>query len=664
MAHTILCVDEDRALNELLAKALRTAGYRVVTAPDGEEALACFERNSPDLVMLDTVLPKRDGFAVLESIREFEGGGEETPVILFSGRSVTSESAERASALGASALLTKPVPLEALLTLLEQELEKREAGDEAPDSEPESDAGGELTGDFDELPFPALLHHVHGLRATGVLYVRSGKKQKAIQVRDGYPIAVKSNLVGECLGNLLVRSGRISRGPLREALRRMRGGGGLQGEILVAMDVLSEEDLSAALRMQAEEKLFEIFSWSQGRFRFAMGSRLQRASALAVDRSPATVIVRGVRERFPLAKVDAFLEAHRDHQLARGESPFYRFQEIDLDPAAQALVEEIEEPARLGDLIGGDEALRRALYGLVATGVLELRAEPRPASASASEVPAATPSLPEGREAPAESPSLSAESVVVRPLPASTGNAQEDLQRQSLAAMAERFSRANYYQILGVPPKASHGQIQQAYERLAQRTHPDRYAHASAAVRSLAERVYGRVDTAFRVLRDPRRRGRHEKGRAGEDPCPTSEQERRSLDGELAFQGGELKLQQRDYEEALRLFGRALELNPDDGEHHAHYGWALHLCHPSDAAMTEEAIEHIRRGLRLARDREKPYLFLGRLYKAVGQNAHAERMFTRALQLNPDCVDALRELRLIRMRKQREKGILRRLFGR
>ena len=662
MAHTVLCVDEDRALNELLAKALRTAGYRVVTAPDGEEALACFERNSPDLVMLDTALPKRDGFAVLESIREFEGGGEETPVILFSVRSVTAESAERASALGAAALLTKPVSLEALLTLLEQQLEKRAAGDEAPGPEPESGASDELTGDFDELPFPALLHHVHGLRATGVLYVRSGKKRKAIQVREGYPIAVKSNLVSERLGNLLVRSGRISKEPLGEALRQMRGGGGLQGEILVAMDVLSEEDLSAALRMQAEEKLFEIFSWSQGRFRFAIGSRLERANALAVDRSPATVILRGVRERFPLAKVDAFLEAQRDHQVARGESPFYRFQEIDLDPTAQAWVEELEEPARLGDLIGGDEALRRALYGLVATGVLELRAEPGPASTS--EVPTATPSLPERREAPAESPSLTVESAVVRPLPASTGNAHEDLLRQSLASMAERFSRANYFPILGVPPKASDGQIQQAYERLAQRTHPDRYAHASAAVRSLAERVFGRVDTAFRVLRDPRRRRRCEKDRAGEDRRPTSEQERRSLDGELAFQGAVIKLQQRDYEEALRLFGRALELNPDDGEHHAHYGWALHLCHPSDPAMTEEAIEHIRRGLRLARDREKPYLFLGRLYKAVGQNAHAERMFTRALQLNPDCVDALRELRLIRMRKQREKGILRRLFGR
>jgi lipopolysaccharide biosynthesis regulator YciM len=80
--------------------------------------------------------------------------------------------------------------------------------------------------------------------------------------------------------------------------------------------------------------------------------------------------------------------------------------------------------------------------------------------------------------------------------------------------------------------------------------------------------------------------------------------------------------------------------------------------------MVEEAIEHVKRGARLARDREKPFLFLGRLYKVIGKVTRAERMFTRAVQIQPGCVEALRELRLINLRKERSKGLIKRMLRR
>ena len=63
-------------------------------------------------------------------------------------------------------------------------------------------------------------------------------------------------------------------------------------------------------------------------------------------------------------------------------------------------------------------------------------------------------------------------------------------------------------------------------------------------------------------------------------------------------------------------------------------------------------------------DREKPYLFLGRLHKAVGRADDAEKMFVRAVQIDPQCLEALRELRLIQMRREKSKGLIGRLFGR
>ena len=116
------------------------------------------------------------------------------------------------------------------------------------------------------------------------------------------------------------------------------------------------------------------------------------------------------------------------------------------------------------------------------------------------------------------------------------------------------------------------------------------------------------------------------------------------------------------YEKALACFGKALELYSAEGDYHAHYGWCLFLCHQDNEMMTEEAIEYVRRGAKLARDREKPYLFLGRLYKAVGRIDAAEKMFTRAVQIRPDCLDALRELRLISMRRRKRRSLLSRFF--
>jgi lipopolysaccharide biosynthesis regulator YciM len=80
--------------------------------------------------------------------------------------------------------------------------------------------------------------------------------------------------------------------------------------------------------------------------------------------------------------------------------------------------------------------------------------------------------------------------------------------------------------------------------------------------------------------------------------------------------------------------------------------------------MAAEAIEHIKRGIKLASHREKPYLFLGRLHKAVGLADQAEKMFLRAVQIEPQCVEAIRELRLIQMRREKSKGLIGRLFRR
>ena len=657
MGASILCVDNDRNLCEILAKALRGEGYRVSTAFDGEHAVGLLRRAPPDFLLLDLMLPKLDGFEVLQQLRAMPEPVGRIPVVLISGASPTPEYRRRAEELRAAGLLRKPVSLETLLSVVARELGRPTQTPARAAAQPAAAPGSDLSGSFDQLPFPALLHQLHGLRATGVLHLSHDRKRKWLRLHDGYPVGVRSNLVNECLGNFLVRAGRITASELAESRRRMKGGK-LQGEMLVAMDLLSEDEVAIALRSQADEKLFEIFSWPAGAFRFEVGGNLQRANEIAVERSPANLILEGVRTRLPIERIDAHFAANSHCLLALSENPFYRFQDIDLDAAQQKLVRGLEKPRRVVEFISADEAIRRTLFALIAAGVLELRGDVANAKPAAARPAAARPDARPAARAPQARPKVSTLREIVRP-------SAEDTKPAELTLLAQRFRSESPFQILGVPENADEQQIQAAYGKLCEQTHPDRVSQSSEAVKALASEVFAMVANAYETLIDPRRRQAYLLGqRKADRDAAERAVGRRALDAEIQFQEGDAALRARDYTTALRCFGRALELYPEEGEYHAHYGWVLHLCHPSDTAMAAEAMEHVQRALKLAPDREKPYLFMGRLCKAIGRPDAAEKMFVRALKIQPDCLDALRELRLINMRREKGKSLIGRLLRR
>ncbi len=99
----ILVVDDDLELLELVCFTMRQAGYLAVEAADGEEALAIFHREQPDLVILDVSLPKLGGFDVLRRLR----GESQTPIMLLTARS-DEDAQVQGLDFGADDYLTKP----------------------------------------------------------------------------------------------------------------------------------------------------------------------------------------------------------------------------------------------------------------------------------------------------------------------------------------------------------------------------------------------------------------------------------------------------------------------------------------------------------------------------------------------------------------------------
>ncbi len=104
---TILVVDDDSAVRAHLAALLDRAGHRVLEAHNADWALDLFQRHRPDLVLLDVVMPERDGYWLARQLRERETG-QWTPIIFLSGRDHDEDLAQGLEA-GGDDYLVKPV---------------------------------------------------------------------------------------------------------------------------------------------------------------------------------------------------------------------------------------------------------------------------------------------------------------------------------------------------------------------------------------------------------------------------------------------------------------------------------------------------------------------------------------------------------------------------
>mgnify|MGYP000391422720 CR=1 FL=1 len=100
---TVLVVDDEAAVRRVLVMRLQLSGYRIICAEDGEQALEMFHNESPDLVVLDVMLPKLDGFAVCRRLRAESC----VPIIFLSAVEAISERVAGLD-LGADDYLPKP----------------------------------------------------------------------------------------------------------------------------------------------------------------------------------------------------------------------------------------------------------------------------------------------------------------------------------------------------------------------------------------------------------------------------------------------------------------------------------------------------------------------------------------------------------------------------
>jgi hypothetical protein len=227
---------------------------------------------------------------------------------------------------------------------------------------------------LDVTPFPTLLAWIARSGWSGSLLLRRDQVKKVVFVQDGVALAVKSNLLYECLGRLLVREGVISEEQCEHSVRAVKTERRMQGEVLIEMGALAASALGPALQRQFHTKLFDVFGWGQGLYRLRDGVG-EGGRDMGPMSEPAELILSGVRQAYPadriridlaayMAQTPTLLVARRDLETLRlsgGESEW-----ADLLDGRRTL-------ASIVSATGGPEGIYRLVYALICLGVLSFR---------------------------------------------------------------------------------------------------------------------------------------------------------------------------------------------------------------------------------------------------------------------------------------------------
>ncbi len=411
VSHSVLLVVPEDAVRLRLVSAVERAGYDCVGVASGEAAIDAFVQRPMDIVCVALRLPGRDGAATVESLR-WAPGGEQAHMVLL-GASHDALALQRETArLGALTCLVGDVSDSSVLRIIENIVRRELRSDSVPppsmaigaheetrrytltDSS-EGDAverhlgirlstPGALRGNLAEVPFTSVLVQIFEKRATGALALQcegdprattaGDCPKKVIFFRRGVPRSVRSNLVDECLGQILCQRGIIEPRVLHDSLQRARAWQGRQGAILLSMGAITPHQLHDVLELQQETKLLDVFAWTTGTFEFAEMEPPQETAPLEVPLFE--LVMRGVRERVPPKRVAELLADALDRYAAPVVYRVTPFRRFELPAECRALLDKLDGRTTVRALLGGSaiagSTLSAFVYTLVCVGAIRL----------------------------------------------------------------------------------------------------------------------------------------------------------------------------------------------------------------------------------------------------------------------------------------------------
>ena len=215
------------------------------------------------------------------------------------------------------------------------------------------------------------------------------------------------------------------------------------------------------------------------------------------------------------------------------------------------------------------------------------------------------------------------------------------------------IQKQDYYEILGVSQDASNEEIRDAYYKLVKCYHPDVNPNADQETRAKAEEIFTQITTAYETLSESDKR---EQYNSHEELTVLKSQAKYIYEAEMTFKKGITLLIQRDYAEAEKKIREAVNMNPDEAAYLGALAWAGFLAAENKSPVLEEVKNSLEVALKMNDKIPENYYYLGSVYKHTSDLRKAEKYFEKAIELDPDYIEAKREVRLINTRKTNIKN--------
>lgn len=345
MPTRVLVVDDSATIRRVVGAVLERHGFEAIYAADGHAALEQLtqsiagdgagngERHDRiDVVLLDFVMPRMNGFQLCRAIRQNDQL-RPMPVILMSAKSdhIRDHFVRQTGAIDA---ITKPFDARALIAVVEnavrraaqwrarsEQAESAEQGDiERTDPAAvvpvDDDARIALSGDLAIVPIGAILQLLQLEVQTGVLFVTDGKTEITIAIRRGLIDLVQARGAGAefRLGRYFVERGLVSPedidGTLRAGSSKKEpppSGRWLLGDLLVDSGRVTPGQLRDALARQSSELVYDVLRWPAGRFEFRKEPPPPLAESALLGLPVASVVMEGFRRVDEWRQIEARL---------------------------------------------------------------------------------------------------------------------------------------------------------------------------------------------------------------------------------------------------------------------------------------------------------------------------------------------------------------------
>src|SRR5882672_3649141 len=220
---------------------------------------------------------------------------------------------------------------------------------------------GELRGDVSIFNFADLLQHLAQRQSAGLLTILQGPMQKMIYLGpDGMRLISTSTRKTSSLGEILIRTRKITRTQLDQLLVEQQKTGKRLGELVSRQGLVTKTDIETALREQAQEEIYDLFSWTEAKFEFTEGPEPAKPkdfplADVVVDASPTSVMLEAARRADELTVIRKTV---RDESMIpiRTTKPFIA-DKLGLNPDLLTAVY-----SQISGRVGISEVIRLSLY--------------------------------------------------------------------------------------------------------------------------------------------------------------------------------------------------------------------------------------------------------------------------------------------------------------